>query len=137
MVADVNDAGGVPILVTPLTRRNFDDGSDTVTENLKDQVVATQEVADENTVRIIDLNGSSEDYVNSIGEEDANAYNLDGTDRTHLNAAGQILFGNMVANLIATSTSLDLGEDTADYLAPNTKIVDAIDAGEFILPETS
>lgn len=49
---------------------------------------------------IIDLNGASLNYVNTIGEDAAHTYNLSPDDNTHLNAWGQVVFGRMVSDLI-------------------------------------
>lgn len=95
---------------------------------------ATREVAATNHVRWIDLNAASMKYVNAIGHASADQYNLTPDDETHLNAHGEKLFGNLVANLIATSTSGGLGGETSAYLAPDSTIVAAIQAGKFVLP---
>ncbi|KAL1616304.1 hypothetical protein SLS56_011468 [Neofusicoccum ribis] len=94
------------ILVSSLTRRAFEDGK--VVENLADVAAAALEVAEEKGALSIDLNRASTDYCNSIGEDDSQTYNLDGTDRTHLNDAGEVVFGNMVAWLLDNSNEGDV-----------------------------
>ncbi|CAG8949876.1 hypothetical protein HYFRA_00004204 [Hymenoscyphus fraxineus] len=137
MVEQVRSAGGIPILVTSLTRRTFDKSTGKVKEDLAPQAKATLEVASETNAQFIDLNKASTAYMNAIGQSNADLYNLDnlpGGDRTHLNPSGEKLFGNMVAKLIGQSPVLELGAQTKGFLAPNAAIVAAIDAGKFILP---
>jgi lysophospholipase L1-like esterase len=134
MVEDVRGSGGSPILVTSLTRRTFNSTTKRVIENLKEHATAALEVAKANDVKLIDLNQASTQYINSIGQVDADKYNLSPSDRTHLNVPGELLFGNMVADLISTSKIWKLGEQTRDYLAPSANIIAAIKSGVFILP---
>ncbi|OBT85934.1 hypothetical protein VE02_04789 [Pseudogymnoascus sp. 03VT05] len=134
MAADANAANAVPILVTSITRRDWNKTTDSVVENLKGWVAATREVAEANKVRLVDLNAVSMKYINAIGHENADEYNLSASDETHLNTHGETLFGNMMANLIATSTSYDLGKESSDYLDPDSEIIAAIEDGTFILP---
>ncbi|KFY41197.1 hypothetical protein V494_03140 [Pseudogymnoascus sp. VKM F-4513 (FW-928)] len=134
MVDDANVANVIPILVTSLTRRDWDDDTDSVVENLKDPVEATKEVAEDKKVRLVELNAVSMKYINAIGHDNADEYNLSASDETHLNTSGETLFGNLMAHLIATSDSYDLGKDISDYLDPDSEIIAAIEDGTFILP---
>jgi hypothetical protein len=77
------------------------------------------------------------DYLNAIGEENAMTYNLESDDNTHLNAAGTILFGNMISWLLTTADTLS-AEQTAlfqAYTTPREDIAAAFESGEYILPE--
>lgn len=49
---------------------------------------------------IVDLNGASLNYVNTIGEVAAHVYNLSPSDNTHLNEWGETVFGRMVSDLV-------------------------------------
>ncbi|KAG9231769.1 SGNH hydrolase-type esterase domain-containing protein [Amylocarpus encephaloides] len=132
MTLDVLSAGGHPILTTSLTRRTFSGGK--VIENLSEQVAATLQVAKDQKVQSIDLNKASTAYINAVGQANADKYNLESGDRTHVNPEGELLFGNMVAWLIESSTDEGLGAQTESFLAPKTEVVEAIEAGKFILP---
>lgn len=78
------------------------------------------------SVRWLDLNLASTDYVNTIGEENAQYYNLASTDRTHLGEAGEIVFGRMVVDLL-----LEKRSDLEVYFSADQEITDAIANGEF------
>lgn len=70
-------------------------------------------------------------YLNAIGEDDAWEYNRVVGDFTHLNVAGQTVFGNMVGWLLTRS---DLGPRVEGSINLNTTIVNAFEEGVFILP---
>ncbi|KAF9892700.1 hypothetical protein FE257_001102 [Aspergillus nanangensis] len=129
--AEVQSAGGTPILVTPLSRRNYDD-DDQIVLNLADQRAATIAAADNAGVACIDLNQASVDYLNSIGPDDAYTYNLVADDETHLNVQGSQVFGGMVAGLILEALPA-LGE--AGYLQVETALETALANGEYYWPE--
>lgn len=74
----------------------------------------------------MDLNIASTNYVNAIGAENSTAYNLGGTDRTHLSPAGEIVFGRMVVDLL-----LEKRGDLAEYFSADEEISEAIKNGEF------
>ena len=91
-------AGATPILLTPLTRRTFSGGA--VLENLANETAATISVAEENGLHWVDLNKASTKYVNAIGQEKADAYNLARGDRTHVNVWGGVVFARVVSGLL-------------------------------------
>lgn len=96
---EVTSAGGQPILVTPLTRRNFQsDGK--VLENLAKERNITTAVATSNNIKYIDLNIVSENYVNALGKAEASKYNLASNDWTHLNTWGGVVFARIVSDLL-------------------------------------
>jgi lysophospholipase L1-like esterase len=123
----VRAIGGVPVIVTSLSRRTFVDG--TVKEDLKDYAAAARRVAAEEDITCIDLNSLSTRLLNTmtqvqadefdaIGHADAKAENAVNSgptaapplDRTHLNDKGKAVFGRMVAdNLVRTQ--VELGPD--------------------------
>ncbi|KAK7708224.1 hypothetical protein SLS57_009121 [Botryosphaeria dothidea] len=127
-VADVRDAGGNPILVTPLSRRQYSsDGR--INENLAEQRSATLAVAADEKALAIDLNRASTDYLNAIGEEDAYKYNLNADDRTHLNDAGSVVFGNMVSWLLDESAE---GDALSQWTEANAAYVQDFKDGVYI-----
>ncbi|MGH7222677.1 MAG: GDSL-type esterase/lipase family protein [Gemmataceae bacterium] len=112
-VHDVRAIGAIPILVTPLSRRNYRDGQLAV-DPLAKYAAAARRVAAEDKVTLVDLYAMSTtllrgmtqaqaDTLDAIDHPDAAAEN--GTarrpDRTHLNAKGKALFGRMVADDVA------------------------------------
>ena len=99
-VDEVNAAGGVPILVTPLTRRAFNKTTNRVIENLTNERATTLDVAKEKETHFIDLNKASLDYVNAIGKAATIPYNLDGNDTTHLSEWGGVVFSRLVSDLL-------------------------------------
>jgi lysophospholipase L1-like esterase len=75
--------------------------------------------------RYLDLNRASTDYVNAIGEQSWN-YNLEPSDKTHLNPIGQTIFGRMVADLLIRERP-----DLQKYIKQNKALSDKIWAGEY------
>ncbi|TVY42785.1 Rhamnogalacturonan acetylesterase [Lachnellula subtilissima] len=130
MVSDVHTAGGTPILITSLSRRNYN-SSGLIIENLAPQVAATVSVGSNTSTTVLHLNEESTKYLNAIGEEDAYEYNRVDGDYTHLNVAGQTVFGNMVGWLLEKS---DLYAKVEGFLGLNGTIVKDIEGGVFILP---
>jgi lysophospholipase L1-like esterase len=129
MVSDVHSAGGTPILVTSLSRRNYN-SSGLVIEDLAPQVAATNSVAAETKTTVLHLNEESTKYLDAIGEEDAWQYNRIPDDYTHLNSAGEKLFGEMIGWILERS---DLGKKVEGFVKLNETIVKAIEEGVFIL----
>ncbi|PWY67588.1 SGNH hydrolase [Aspergillus sclerotioniger CBS 115572] len=130
---DVKNAGGTPILVTPLSRRNYDNttGTPTVIQDLADQRAATIAAANNTDTAYIDLNKASTDYLNAIGPVDAYTYNLTPDDHTHLNVAGSQVFGGLVASLIDQDFP-ELKND--DYVVVNPALLTALAAGKYYWP---
>jgi lysophospholipase L1-like esterase len=129
MVEEVRAIPATPILVTSLSRRQFD-SKGKVKESLADVVAATKEAAKKSKAVMIDLNAASTKYLNAIGSEKAATYNLNPTDFTHLNAQGSVVFGNMVATLIKEKIpSLN------SYIKPVKEVEQAIKKGTYILPK--
>lgn len=116
--SEVKELGGVPVLVTPLTRRIFK--GPYVRDDLGPWSAATRRVAQENKVALLDLNKLSIDAVQTMGTDEANTLaqeppppkplaaganagtEVQGTpkskfDYTHLGAKGAELFSGMVA----------------------------------------
>jgi len=68
-VTDVRAAGGIPVLVTPLARREFKDGKQQNT--LEPWAAAARRVAQEMTVPIADLNADSVTLIQKMGPVEA------------------------------------------------------------------
>ncbi|KAG9257205.1 SGNH hydrolase-type esterase domain-containing protein [Emericellopsis atlantica] len=125
---DIKALGGTPIFISSLTRRTFEDGK--VVQNLKDWRDETLVAAESTGVQFVDLNMASTTYVDAIGAEDAQYYNLEPSDRTHLNPAGEIVFGRMTLDLL-----LDVRPDLAGYFEANEALSEKIANGEFATGE--
>lgn len=118
-VTDVRAIGAIPIIVSPLSRRNYRDGK-LVDDGLKEYAAAARRVAADEHVAFVDLFDLSQHYLskmsqaqadelNAVAHPDANTVNGSVTkpDRTHLNEKGKAVFGRMVAdNVIRTEVEL-------------------------------
>jgi len=99
-VVDVRDAGGVPVLVTPLTRRTFKEGQ--LADDLRPWAEAMQKVAAEQKVALIDLHALSAAAVRPLGQSRADELAMDvagqpSFDRTHVGAKGACVFAEMMS----------------------------------------
>lgn len=117
--ADVAALGGVPVLVTPLTRRSFK--GDYLKDDLAPWAAATRRVAAQRKAALIDLNAISAAAVQKMGQDEADTLaqaprpadaaapaaaagtEPQGTpksafDRTHVGEKGAALFSGMVAS---------------------------------------
>lgn len=108
---EVQAAGATPILVTPLTRRSYTNttGYPLITEDLNQNRFTTIQAARATGSRFIDLNEASTTYCDEIGPAACWVYDLNdggdveklnGTDHTHLNVWGSVVFGRMVSDLM-------------------------------------
>jgi pectate lyase/lysophospholipase L1-like esterase len=97
-VADVKAAGGVPVLVTSLTRRSFRNGY--VWNDLAPWATAAREVARRDGAALLDLNALSLAAVQAMGPAAADTLAQPkgaGFDYTHLGPKGGRFFGDMAA----------------------------------------
>jgi lysophospholipase L1-like esterase len=107
MANEVTSAGATPIMVTPLTRRAFSNGS--VIENLSNETTITNRVAEKEHLHHIDLNKASTKFVNAIGQDAADKYNWGPGDRTHLNKWGEVVFARLVSDLLVEAYPEEFG----------------------------
>jgi lysophospholipase L1-like esterase len=118
-INDVRDIGGIPILVTPLSRRNYRDGGLIQDDGLGDYANAMHQVSEQDDVTVVDLLSMSRHLLSRMDQQqadqfdaqahpDANAENGPAKpDRTHLNEHGKQIFGRLVAdNVIRTQVEL-------------------------------
>ncbi|PSR74789.1 SGNH hydrolase-type esterase domain-containing protein [Coniella lustricola] len=99
LALQAQDAGATPILLTPLSRRDFTTPTN-LTLNLIDQRTYTIYAAANTSTSYLDLNQASVEYLLAIGNATAQTYDLACTDETHLNDWGSVVFGRMVADLV-------------------------------------
>jgi lysophospholipase L1-like esterase len=124
MANQVKSAGGTPIILTSLTRRTFT--RDKVDDNLANVAEAAKMAAASTGVTLLDLNDVSRKYVQAIGSSNADKYNLAQGDRTHLNAAGTVVFGRIVADLI-----VGWKPALSTYIAPDPALSQKIARGVY------
>jgi len=107
-VSEVKAIGGTPVLVTSLSRRNYQDGQLSM-DPLSDYAAATRAVAAEQHVPLVDLYRLSTTLLRTMTQEQADRMDAPvhpdakavgrtqaAPDRTHLNDHGKKLFGQMV-----------------------------------------
>lgn len=99
-VAEVREAGGLPVLVTPLTRRSFKDGLHQ--NDLVPWAEAMRAVATELQVPLVDLNARSAAIVAPMGQTGADTLAMAAPghpsfDRTHLGPRGACVFADLMA----------------------------------------
>ncbi len=105
-VDEARAIGAKPVLVTPLTRRNFDTGgagaggNGKLSPSLVPYVAAMKKLAAEKQVPLVDLNARSIEYCEKIGPAETAKLNPAGKDgkpdTTHLNAKGRAEFAKLV-----------------------------------------
>lgn len=66
-IKQIRDKGGVPVLITPVARRKFDDGKVTDTHAVYSAIV--KQVATEQKTLFIDLNAESRELIEKFGPE--------------------------------------------------------------------
>jgi len=110
-------------VVTPLTRRSFSNGK--VIQSLSNETAKALVVASSTGSRVIDLNKASTNYVNEIGEAAAQTYDFNGTDTTHLNLWGSVVFGRLVSDLLVAKYA-----DVAAYTVKNATLTGLLNAGK-------
>lgn len=104
-VAEARASGAKPVLVTSLTRRNFNAQGKIRSDVLNDYAEATRAVAAEQKVPLLDLNARSIEQMNQLGPEAAAAFDPQTKDpskpdRTHLSNKGAAETAKLVADEI-------------------------------------
>ncbi|MEK8213956.1 rhamnogalacturonan lyase family protein [Paenibacillus sp. FSL L8-0463] len=118
--------GGIPVLVTPVNRRDFT--GEVLNKSFPEYVQAMKETAQETGALLIDLNQASWKYFQELGPEGTKAiFMWVGTteDNTHLQMNGAVKVSEMVARLvqeldIPLSDLVTLEEEPSDTTAPHT-----------------
>jgi lysophospholipase L1-like esterase len=119
-IRETRAIGGTPIILTPLSRRNYETGK-LVDDGLKAYAAAARDVAAEERAGFIDLFGLSQSYLSGLTQQEADKFDADThpdakaenagpskPDRTHLNDKGKAVFGRMVAEgVIRTQPELE------------------------------
>ena len=107
-VADTRAKGGIPILLTPVNRRQFDDHGNLV-DTHGDYPIVVRELAMEEKVALIDLHRKSMQWLTTLGPDDSKkefvwikpdlytANRAGRRDDTHFNELGALKIARLVA----------------------------------------
>lgn len=103
-VDEARAIGAKPVLVTSLTRRNFEpSGNGKLVPNLVPYVEAMKRLAAEKHVPLVDLHALSVAYCEKIGPAETARLNADKNgkpDTTHLGAEGRMVFARIVVDAL-------------------------------------
>ena len=126
-ILPVQEKGATPILLTPISRRNFEDtGKVKDSHGLYDDAV--RELAQELGITYVDMTKVTEDIYNKVGEKGAMYYHAiyndrtkgkDGIDNTHLNHWGGERIAYLTASELAKAGVFELAGQYDD--APVTR----------------
>jgi lysophospholipase L1-like esterase len=108
----IQKAGGLPIIVSSVTRRTFDQHGKIVSHMVKNErytfkanltayAKAAKSAAEELNVPFIDLHALSVQHHNSIGPKESMTYNFEGEDKTHFSKKGAEAITNLIIEEIA------------------------------------
>jgi lysophospholipase L1-like esterase len=105
-VDEVRAAGGVPVLMTPLTRRVFRDGQ--LQDDLAPWAEAMRTVARQRAVPLVDVHAATRAQVQTLGEAEADRLAMappgaEGFDRTHLGERGACLTAQTVVQALRSA----------------------------------
>ena len=93
-IRDARAAGIRPILVTPMTRRRFEDGK--IRSTLGPWVTAMREVGKQERVPVVELHAASVAMFNRLGDEGSADLSPSKTDRTHFSRKGALVMARLV-----------------------------------------
>lgn len=119
-VSMIRARGGVPVLLSPVERRRFDDQGK-VTTTLDEYAVAVRQAADEHRVALVDLHAMSKQFYQALGVEGSKAAfasrGPDHLDNTHHSSYGAYELARFVAHAlraqklpVARYLSADVGD---------------------------
>jgi lysophospholipase L1-like esterase len=94
-IDEARDAGAVPILVTPMLRRNYT-AAGKLDDILQPYADAMKTVAAEKNVSLIDLHADSRTYYEGLGAEKVATLASEPTDKTHFNEIGARAMAKLV-----------------------------------------
>jgi len=127
---DALGVGATPVIVTPLSRRTFDDAvPPAVVEDLANMTGAAIQAAEAGGWHWINLNRESTEFLNDVGPANASVYNLISTDFTHLNPGGSVVFGGLVGDLLVAELPW-----VWQYVGPGLELEEALKTGLFYWP---
>jgi len=95
-VDDSRAHGAVPVLVTSVTRRNFD-REGRIRNDVLPYADAMKQVARERNVPLVDLNAASVALLEKLGDQGSAYISVSADDHTHLSAAGARVMAEIIA----------------------------------------
>ena len=131
-VAEARAIGAKPILVTSLTRRNFDkSGNGKLSPSLVPYVETMKKLAAEKQVPLVDLHARSVEYCEKIGPVETAKLNPTGKDgrpdTTHLNVEGRLVFAKLVVDELRQAVP-----ELAPYLLAEPVNANSVDPGRAV-----
>lgn len=93
-IREARDTGIRPILVTPMTRRRFENGK--VRTTLGPWAAATRAVGQEQQIPVIDLHTASVNFLNKLGDEGSADLSPSVSDRTHFSRKGALAMARLI-----------------------------------------
>ncbi|HMD70151.1 MAG TPA: rhamnogalacturonan acetylesterase [Bryobacteraceae bacterium] len=118
-IAEARRRGAVPVLVTPMQRRNFDGGK--IRNSLGDFPESVRQTAKEENVALIDLTRMSIEFYEALGPEKAPLAFSGGRDATHHSDYGAYELAKCIVEGVRAN-KLDL----ARYILPDYKPFDPV-----------
>ena len=101
IVSEVKKRGGIPVLVTSMNRRNFDEKGN-VFNTLGDYPEAVRQLAQEEKIALLDLNAMSKIFYEALGAENSKLAFKDG-DATHHSNYGSYELAKCIVEGIKTN----------------------------------
>jgi lysophospholipase L1-like esterase len=117
-VAETRKAGGIPVLVTPMQRRNFDEQGKVVNSH-GDYPEAVRQAAKEDNVPLIDLHAMSTTLYETLGPQGSVVLFSVPEDRTHHNNYGSYQLAKCIVQGI-----IDNQLDIAQYIVDDWQTYD-------------
>lgn len=95
-INDAKSIGAVPVLVTPMTRRRFENGKiQTILRPYAEAMLTTGKQED---VAVVDLHAASVELFNQLGDEGSADLSASESDRTHFSRKGAHTMAQLISN---------------------------------------
>lgn len=117
IVEETRRRGGIPVLITSVSRRTFDAEGKKITDSFKGYTQAVREVAREKAVPLIDLQASSARFYEALGPDASHLAFATPEEATHHNAYGSYEIAKCVLMGIKDAR-LDLAKFITDDFKP-------------------
>jgi lysophospholipase L1-like esterase len=118
-IAEARRRGAIPVLVTPMQRRNFDETKTKIRNSLGDFPESVRQTAKEENVALIDLTKMSVEFYEALGPEKAPLAFSGGRDATHHSDYGAYELAKCIVEGVRAN-KLDL----ARFIVPDYKPFD-------------
>jgi lysophospholipase L1-like esterase len=112
-VSEARKRGAIPVLITPVNRRTFDDAGK-ITNSLGDYPEAVRQTSKEENVALIDLNAMSKPFYEALGPENSKKAFV---DNTHHNNYGSYELAKCIVEGIKAN-KLGIARFLVDDIAP-------------------